>query len=862
MALFGLLNKKAQKQPETVETKTELEPSFQLHADDVVVACKVSTKDDVLALMSEKMLQRGYVSEDYVAALSEREDKVSTYLINGVAIPHGTESAKNLVTRTGLIVLQLPAGVVWNDKGDVVHLAVGIAAKGQEHLALLQQLTKVVMDAELASSLGTCATLNTIVNTLNNTEAPAEQAPATDLDHATAVTVVDPAGMHARPASILAEMAAQYEGTQIRIRNAGNMANAKSMAELLTMGATQGDELMVSAQGDKAEQAIQEICQAIHKGLDGDVDAENTQSYQQITTISALKTPKGAHIAKGSSASSGIAMAPVYILMGEDQMSIDKDASDARAEQRRLNTALETGRTQLTDIEQSLLNSAPQESAIFKAQRQLLLDESILNDAQQHIIQGRSAAWSWKASVQKQIEALEQIKDERLSARVADMTDVSARIVNLLLNHSAQIRFPDHEFILLAKELTPSQTVQLKDVPVQGICTEQGGPNSHMAILARALGLPAIVGIGEPLTTTTLQNTLVLLDAQSSQFIVEPDESTQAQGKQLINAWQAIVDTQNKEKHLAPVTLDGHTMEVVCNIASPGDAESVIEQGGEGVGLLRTEFLFEASAVEPSVEEQQLALQQIIEHLGSKQLVVRTADIGGDKPVSWMDMPKEDNPFLGVRGIRLSFKHEDMFRRQLEAIYRTAQWQTAKGEKPGLHIMFPMIANLAEWRKARDIAEQVRVQLDAPVLPLGIMIEVPSAVLCADHFAKEVDFFSIGSNDLTQYTLAMDRLHPELPSDLDNYHPALLRLIKMTVDAANKHNRWVGVCGNMAADPSLACLLTGLGVTELSISPANVAAVKHLIRSMNYQDLKEKSELALTLSDPAQIKALFEHSAN
>ncbi|MBU2864438.1 phosphoenolpyruvate--protein phosphotransferase [Reinekea forsetii] len=860
MALFGLLNKKTPVEPtknETTESKAQ-EQAIQVHAEDVVVSCNATNKELVLALIAEKMQQRGYVSGNYLDALIGREEKVSTYLINGVAIPHGTETAKKQVEKTGLVVVQIPAGVKWNEKGEVVHFAVGIAAKGQEHLALLQQLTKVVMDKELATILGSHATAKLIVDTLNNNETNSDASPVTDLDHATSVEVVDEAGMHARPASLLSEMASAFKETQIQIRNGGNKASAKSMAELLTMGAVLGDTLVVSAQGEQAQQAVNKISDAIKQGLDGDADECENATYQATSSVAALKDPKADHIAKGSSASSGIALAPAFVLVGEEQMSIEKDARDARAEQHRLNTALEAGQDQLAVVEESLLSSAPQESAIFKAQRQLLQDESILNDAQQHIIQGRTAAWAWKEAVQKQIEALEQIKDERLAARVADMSDVSDRIVNILLNHSADIRFPEHDFILLAKELTPSQTVQLKNAPIKAICTEQGGPNSHMAILARALGLPAIVGIGEPLTQSVSQNTPVIVDAQSSMFVVNPDEQTSKQAEQLIDQWRLVVEAQDKVKHETPITLDGHQMEVVCNIASPDDAESVVEQGGEGVGLLRTEFLFEASAVEPTVEEQQQALQKIIEHLGAKPLVVRTADIGGDKPVSWMDMPKEENPFLGVRGIRLSFKHEGMFRRQLEAIYRAAQWQADKGESTGLHIMFPMIANLAEWRKARDIAEQVRAQLGAPVLPLGIMIEVPSAVICADHFAKEVDFFSIGSNDLTQYTLAMDRLHPELPSELDNYHPALLRLIKMTVDAANKHNKWVGVCGNMAADPHLACLLTGLGVTELSISPANVAAVKHLIRSMNYQSLKEKAEQALALDDPSQIKALFE----
>ena len=274
-------------------------------------------------------------------------------------------------------------------------------------------------------------------------------------------------------------------------------------------------------------------------------------------------------------------------------------------------------------------------------------------------------------------------------------------------------------------------------------------------------------------------------------------------------------------------------------------------------GLLRTEFLFESSPAEPTVDEQCESLKSIVKELGTRQLIVRTADIGGDKPVSWLHIPHEDNPFLGMRGIRLSFKYEDMFRRQLEAIYRTAIWQEKADGSTGLHIMFPMIGRMSEWRKARDIAESVRSQLNAPRLPLGIMIEVPSAVMVADHLAKEVDFFSIGSNDLTQYTLAIDRMHSDLCTEADSYHPTLVKMIEMTVKAAKAHGKWVGVCGNAAASPNLAVLLVGLGVTELSVSPANVAAVKNIIRAVSYSKLQEKAQKALQLESSEAIMALY-----
>ena len=346
-------------------------------------------------------------------------------------------------------------------------------------------------------------------------------------------------------------------------------------------------------------------------------------------------------------------------------------------------------------------------------------------------------------------------------------------------------------------------------------------------------------------------------DVYKRQIYVDPDEATQKKGVDWIGQWEQIRKAEDSQKHEVAETKDGHRIDVVCNIATPEDATLVLENGGEGVGLLRTEFLFESSAAEPTVEEQCESLKAIIEELGSRQLIVRTADIGGDKPVSWMHIPHEDNPFLGMRGIRLSFKYEDMFKRQLEAIYRAALWQKETSGSTGLHIMFPMIGRMSEWYKARDMAESVRAQLNAPRLPLGIMVEVPSAVMVAEHLAKEVDFFSIGSNDLTQYALAIDRLHADLCCEADSYHPALVKMIEMTVKAAQAEGKWVGVCGNAAASPNLATLLVGLGVTELSVSPANVGAVKNIIRAVSYSKLQDKAKHALQLESSEAIMELY-----
>lgn len=832
------------------------EDTLTVGPQQVLLNAQATTKEDVLRLISQNLSVLGLVSGDYLEALQAREDTVSTYLINGVAIPHGVNEAKQQVIQTGVFIVQVPQGVVWDSKGNVARLFVGIAAKGKDHLSLLQRLTNVVMDEALAEKLANTTDKNDILKALN-AEGKTQSAPEQleDFPISAQAQVVDSEGMHARPASLISEQAAKYTGTQIRIRNAQRTANAKSMATLLSMGANHGDVLVVSAEGSEAEQAVQVLADMIRQGLDNEEEQANA-SYNPLSVLSALPDVQCRKIMSGSAASPGITMAPAFRLQAE-KIKFEETSQDPKGEAKLFSTALTEAARQLDKLKANLQSRAPNEAAILHAQKQLLQDDLVLTESEKFIVNGKTAAWAFHQAVEKQVESLKTVDNERLRARIADLIDVRDRVLALMVNAVSAVEYPQTDFILLAKDLTPSQTAGLHGLKVRGICTELGGPNSHMAILARALGIPAVVGLGEGKLSTIDDGELIIVDPQASSIYVDPDEATQKNGVEWIAQWGRIRKGEDAQKHKVAETLDGHHIDVVCNIAKPEEAKLVLENGGEGVGLLRTEFLFESSTAEPTVEEQIDSLKAIVKELGSRQLIVRTADIGGDKPVSWLHMPQEDNPFLGMRGIRLSFKYEDMFRRQLEAIYQAAIWQQETTGSTGLHIMFPMIGRMSEWRKAREMAERVRSQLNAPRLPLGIMVEVPSAVMVAEHLAKEVDFFSIGSNDLTQYMLAIDRLHPDLCSEADSYHPALVKMIAMTVKAAQAQGKWVGVCGNAAANPSLATLLVGLGVTELSVSPANIGAVKNIIRAVNYSKLQEKADKALELESSEAIMELY-----
>ncbi|EAR09249.1 phosphoenolpyruvate--protein phosphotransferase [Reinekea blandensis] len=842
-------NKPTQQKPAAAPAASTL----SLEPKQILLKQSLASKTEVLTLISDTMQTLGFVTGDYTKALADREAKVSTYLVNGVAIPHGTNEAKSQVKKTGLVIVQVPAGVTWNDQGDQAHFIVGIAANGDEHLGVLQQLTQVVMDEAKAKHLGSNANVQDIVQALNTNLAAGQTEE--DFSNAAEALVIDEAGLHARPASLISEKASEFKDCQIRIRCKTVSANAKSMASLLTLGAQKGDTLVVSAEGNQAAKAIEALVAMINAGLDSEDDTESN-NYTPLTTLPALTGVKAAQALTGKAASPGIALALQYRLT-EKQVDVSREAGNIDEEKQRLTDALAEAATQLDELKARLQNKAPKEAAIIQAQKQLLQDEMILERTQELIGHRNSAAWSFREAIQDQIDSLSQVEDERLKARIVDLQDACQRVLAILSGEQTQQGYPEKPFILLARDLTPSQTAGLDSVPIKAICTELGGPNSHMAILARALGIPALVGLGDGALAALENGTPAIVDAQGATLYSAPDAAGIQAAKAAIGQWQEMRKAEDAQKHEPAQTRDGHHVEVVCNIANPEDSAKILGQGGEGVGLLRTEFLFEAAPKEPSVEEQMASLKAIVNELGDRQIVVRTSDIGGDKPVQWMNMPHEDNPFLGIRGLRLSMQHEDVFRRQLEAIYRVAAWQVKEQGSTGLHIMFPMIAKLSEWQWARDIAELVRKGLNAPELPLGIMIEVPSAVLIADHFAREVDFFSVGSNDLTQYTLAMDRLHPQLGKEADNYHPAILKMIEATVKAADAHGKWVGVCGNMAADPNVAALLVGLGVKELSVSPSNVAAVKNIIRAVSYDKLKIKAQKALEMGSSEAVMALY-----
>jgi phosphoenolpyruvate-protein phosphotransferase len=405
---------------------------------------------------------------------------------------------------------------------------------------------------------------------------------------------------------------------------------------------------------------------------------------------------------------------------------------------------------------------------------------------------------------------------------------------------------PEEPFILVANDLTPSETAALDPARVLGFCTAVGGPHAHTAILARALGLPAVVSAGARVLDLPNQ-TPVVLDGQSGTLTIAPDAAEIARARAEMQAFQARRAAAAAAAGDPAITLDGHRVEIVANIASVEDARRAAASGAEGVGLLRTEFLFLERTEAPTEDEQFAIYRDIAQALDGRPIIVRTLDIGGDKPLPYLNLPAEENPFLGERGIRLCLAHPELLKQQLRAILRAAAFGP-------LRIMFPMIADIAEVRAARAMVDALRAELHAPAIEVGIMVEVPSAAVMADLLAHEVDFFSIGTNDLTQYTLAIDRTHPKLALQADGLHPAVLRLIDCTVQGAHAAGKWVGVCGELGSDPQAVPILVGLGVDELSISVPAIPLVKDQIRSLTLAQCRERATQALACASAGQVR--------
>lgn len=562
---------------------------------------------------------------------------------------------------------------------------------------------------------------------------------------------------------------------------------------------------------------------------------------------------------KGIAASNGIAIAKAYKLDMPDLTVTRETITNIDAEIAKYSKAVEDVKKDLEMIKEAAAkNLSEDEAAIFDAHALVLSDPELQTQVEDKIKNEKIDAASALDDVANMfIMMFEGMDDEYFRERAADIRDVSRRLVaNLLGKSLPNPALINEEVVIIAEDLTPSDTAQLDKNLVRGFATNIGGRTSHSAILARSMEIPAVVATNT-ITEEVKEGDMVILNGLDGEVIINPDQET-------IKAYEAKRDEylayKNELKKLVnekSETTDGHHVELVANIGSPKDLDAVKENGAEGVGLYRTEFLYMESAELPTEEEQFEAYKAVLEGLQGKPVVVRTLDIGGDKEIAAIPMPKEMNPFLGVRAIRLCFEREDIFRTQLRALLRASVY----GD---LRIMFPMIAALGEFRKAKGILMEEKDKLVkegvavSDTFQVGIMIEIPAAAVLADQFAKEVDFFSIGTNDLIQYTFAADRMSSTINYLYQPFNPSILRLVKNVIDAAHKEGKWTGMCGEMAGEPLAAPLLIGLGLDEFSMSATSVLGQRKLIRGLSKVEMTELANKALNCGTMEEVVALVE----
>ncbi|AYF46803.1 phosphoenolpyruvate--protein phosphotransferase [Pseudomonas fluorescens] len=949
---------------------------LELTVEQISMGQTAVDKSAALHLLADKLVADGLVAEGYLSGLQAREAQGSTFLGQGIAIPHGTPETRDQVFSTGVRLLQFPEGVDWGD-GQIVYLAIGIAAKSDEHLRLLQLLTRALGETDLGQALRRAGSAEALLKLLqgapqelaldaqmislgvsaddfeelvwrgarllrqadcvsNGFAAVLQQVDALplgdglwwlhseqtvkrpglafvtpdkpmrylgqplnglfclaslgeahqallerlcalliegrgqELGRATSsravlevlggelppdwpsvrVTLANAHGLHARPAKILAQLAKSFDG-DIRLRIVDGPVGAvsvKSLSKLLSLGARRGQVLEFVAEPAIAGDALPALLAAVEAGLGEEVEPLPTVSAQPATPDNApvLSAPLAGSQLQAIAAAPGIAIGPAHVQV-QQVFDYPLRGESSAIERQRLQAALADVRGDIQGLIERSQAKAIRE--IFITHQEMLDDPELTDEVDTRLKQGESAEAAWMSVIEAAARQQESLQDALLAERAADLRDIGRRVLAQLCGvETAQE--PSEPYILVMDEVGPSDVARLDPARVAGILTARGGATAHSAIVARALGIPALVGAG-PTVLLLAAGTALLLDGQRGRLHVDPDAATLQRATVERDTREQRLQAASAQRHEPALTRDGHAVEVFANIGESAGVASAVEQGAEGIGLLRTELIFMAHPQAPDEATQEAEYRRVLDGLGGRPLVVRTLDVGGDKPLPYWPIAEEENPFLGVRGIRLTLQRPQIMEAQLRALLRSAD------NRP-LRIMFPMVGSVDEWRAARDMTERLRLEIPVADLQLGIMIEVPSAALLAPVLAKEVDFFSVGTNDLTQYTLAIDRGHPTLSAQADGLHPAVLQLIDITVRAAHAQGKWVGVCGELAADPLAVPVLVGLGVDELSVSARSIPEVKARVREFSLSEAQGLAQKALAVGSPAEVRALVE----
>jgi phosphocarrier protein len=653
------------------------------------------------------------------------------------------------------------------------------------------------------------------------------------------VLVAHRGGLHARPAALIRQTAQGFK-SQSRLHFAGKSAPCNSLIGLMGLAVGEQDEVQVSCQGPDAEAALQALLTALATALPDDHHAAAP------VDVAAIKRPAEAGVLHGVCAAPGLVGGPLFRL-NTISLPADPGNHDPLQQQQIFEAALTQVRNEIDGtLAQAKKHKSADEEAIFAAHLALLEDPALLDAAQRSIEQGCAATHAWSQSIDVQCEMLQHTGSALLAERANDLRDLKQRVLRALLGEAWNYDVPAGA-IVAAHELTPSDLLQLSAQGVAGLCMAAGGATSHVAILARGKGLPCMVALGSALLDQP-QGHSVVLDADGGRLELTPNADRLAEVQQMQIDRQQRRDAQQAKAHLPAETRNGVHIEVVANVASSGEAADAFANGADGVGLLRTEFLFVDRQTAPDVEEQRSAYQAVIDAMGDKSVIIRTIDVGGDKHLDYLPLPAEANPVLGLRGIRLAQARPEVLDQQLRALLQVSPLHRCR-------ILLPMVTEVDELLHIRQRVDALCIELGISQRPeIGVMIEVPAAALQAEQLAEHADFLSIGTNDLSQYTLAMDRDHAGLAARVDALHPALLRLIAMTCAGAAVHKRWLGVCGALASDPLATPVLIGLGVTELSVSPVQIGEIKDRVRQLHEAECQRLARDLLKLSSAAAVR--------
>ncbi|ELA09708.1 mulitfunctional PTS system fructose-like transporter subunit IIA/phosphocarrier protein HPr/phosphoenolpyruvate-protein phosphotransferase [Moraxella macacae 0408225] len=945
-----------------------------LTLDHIFLQQHAENKADALALLADILVKENLTTDDYLQGLLDRENQSTTYLGQGIAIPHGTQNSQDAILNTGVRIAHFPKGVDWGND-NTVYLAVAIATKSDEHLQVLQLLTSA-LNKEVKDDIRQAKTADDILAILNampeslvlHENLIQTGVKASDLDELayhgyqllkaqnlvsagfltnlstkkaiflqpnvwavlgdTAVnqpavaivknsqvidfnqqklqtlvlianhssldqqklqqlldvlfqsdlttddrrkiagqiqaktipdwqkqTVVVPNqhGLHARPATQLVNMVKGLSG-EIKVAVDGvNFVSAKSLTNLLALGANYGQTLTFIAEpNSESEQALPKVIRAVKQGLGETVEpivqsnaidaTSQSEIGENLTWVDPFVMPNAKP--KGIGASQGVAVGQAVVITPKTY-AYQQTSNDNQAEKTKLQQAIEQVKQSL----EKLIKTAQKKeiAEIFTAHLALLDDPKLLSDVNQKIENNFTAPYAWHHCIEQTAKVQESLNNPLLAERAMDLRDVGDKVLALLCGENLA-ELPTDSYILVKHDLMPSDVARLDSRYVAGILTAVGGASSHSAIVARALGIPAVVGAGAQVLQVD-RGTQILLNGLTGEFVINPKQPQIEHAIALQQSQQQFAKLALDTAQQPAITLDKHHIEVAVNIGDLKHAKDAVTKGAEGVGLLRTEFVFMKHNTMPDVQTQILDYKKVFEAMADRPVVVRTLDVGGDKPLPYLVINHEENPFLGVRGVRLTLRRPDIFKEQLTALVQASQGKD-------LRIMFPMIARLEEWQKACTILDDVLANNPHDKLQVGMMIEVPSAAIMAEKFAPYVDFFSIGTNDLTQYTLAIDRGHPVLSAEADGLHPSVLRLIDNTVKYAHKHGKWVGVCGELGADTEAIPVLLGLGVDELSVSLNQIPLVKMQIRNLSYQSCQSLATQALACDTATSVRAL------